>query len=56
MLDFIRMVFAELLSTGCKRKIQNDNLCIRRESNQRPLAFQRVALTTRLSGLLKTCE
>ena len=35
MLDFIYMVFAELLSTGSKRKIQNDNVCLRRESNQR---------------------
>ena len=52
MLDFIYMVLAELLSTGYKRKIQNDNVCRRRESNQRPLAFQRVPLTTQLSGLL----
>ena len=54
MLDFICMVFAELLSTGYKRKIQNDKVCLRRESNQRPLAIQRVPLTTRLSGLLTT--
>ena len=50
MLDFICMVFAELLSTGYKRKIQNYNLCLRLESTQRPLAFQRVPLTTRLIG------
>ena len=52
MLDFICMVFTELLSTGIKRKIQNDNACLRRVSNQRPLAFQRAPLTTWLSGLL----
>ena len=56
MLDFICMVFAELLSLGYKRKIQHDNVCLRRESNQRPLAFQRVPLTTRLPGLLTTSE
>ena len=56
MLGFICLVFAELLSTGYNRKIQNDNVCPRRESNHRPLAFQRVPLTTRLAGLLKTCE
>ena len=55
MLDFMCMVFAELLSMGYKRKIQNDKVCLRRESNQRHLAFQRVPLTTRLSGLLTTC-
>ena len=44
MLDSICMVFAELLSTGYKRKIQNYNVCLRRESNQRHLAFQRVSL------------
>ena len=54
MLDFICMVFAELSSTGYKRKIQNNNVCLRRESNQRPLAFQRVPLSMRLSGLLTT--
>ena len=26
------------------RKIQNENICLRRESNQRPLAFQPAAL------------
>ena len=36
MLDLIFMVFVELLSTGYKRKIQNDNVCLRRESNKRP--------------------
>ena len=49
-LDFIFIGFAELWATGSKRKTQNENICIRRESNQRPLAFQRTALTTRLSG------
>ena len=46
-LDFICMVFAELLSTGYKRisKIQNYVVCLRRESNQRPLTLQRVPLT-----------
>ena len=44
------MVFIELWATGRKRKIQNENMCLRRESNQWPLAFQRVALTTRLEG------
>ena len=50
MLDFICMVFAEQLSKGYKRAIQHDNVGLRRESNQRSLAFQRVPLTTRLSG------
>ena len=49
-LDFMCMVFIELWATGRKRKIQNENMCLRRESNQWPLAFQRVALTTRLEG------
>ena len=53
-LDFICLFFTELLSTGYKRTIQNDNVCLWRESNQRPLAFQRFPLTTRLSGLLTT--
>ena len=56
MLDFICMVFAELLSTEYERRIQNDNLCLRRESNQRPLVFQHGLLTTRLSGLLTTSK
>ena len=54
-LDFMCMVFAELLVTGSKRKIQNENMSFRRKSNQRPLAFQRAGLTTRLSGRLTTC-
>ena len=39
MLDFICMIFVELLSTGYKRKIQYNIVCIRWESDQRPLAF-----------------
>ena len=31
MLDLNCMVYAELLSTGSKRKIQNDNVRLRRE-------------------------
>ena len=54
--DFICMVVAELLSTGYRRKIKNDKVCLRRELNQSPLAFQRVPLTTRLSGLLTTLK
>ena len=54
MLDFMCMVYAELFKTGSKRTIQNKNVFLRRESNQRPLAFHRVPLTTRLSGLLTT--
>ena len=50
MLDFICMVFIELWATGRKRKIQNENTCLRRESNQWPLPFQRAALTTRHEG------
>ena len=42
MLDFICMVFAEMWAAESKRKIQNDNVCLHRESNQRSLAFQRV--------------
>ena len=56
LIDFICMVFAELLSTGYKRKIQTDNVCICRESNQPPLAYPNVALSTRVSGLLTTYE
>ena len=56
MLVFSCMVFAELLSTGYKLKIQNDNICLRRVSNQRPLAFQVFPLSTRLSGLLTICS
>ena len=54
MLNCICGVVAELLSPGYKRNIQNDNVSLRRESNQRPLSFQSVPLTTRLSGLLMT--
>ena len=50
MLDFICIGFAELWATESKRKIQKENKCLRRESNQQPLAFQRAALTTRKSG------
>ena len=57
MLDFICMVFAKLWATGSKRKIQNENVCLRHESNQRPLAFQCAALTTTgtLTRQLTTC-
>ena len=54
MLDFICMIFAELWSTESKRKIQNDNVCLHRDSNQRPLALQRDTLTTQLSGQITT--
>ena len=40
-LDFICMGFVELRATGNKQKIKNGNICIHRESNWRPLAFQR---------------
>ena len=40
MCDFICMGSAELWETGNKWKIQNENICLRRESNQWPLAFQ----------------
>ena len=55
MLDFICMVFAGMLTMFRQRKFQNDNVCLRRESNPRSLAFQRVPLTTRLSGEISTC-
>ena len=48
MLDFICVGFAELSATGIKRKIQNETMCLRGESNLRPIAFRRVNLTTRL--------
>ena len=35
MLDFICMIFAELWSTESKSKIQNYDVCLRRDSNQR---------------------
>ena len=40
MLYFIYMVSAELWEMGTKGKIQNENVCFRRELNQRPLDFQ----------------
>ena len=40
MLDFICMGFTELWGTGSKPKCQNENICLHRESNQRPLAYQ----------------
>ena len=55
MLDFICIVFAELQLTGSERKIQNDNMCFLRESNQRSFAFQWAALTTRPLRQLTTC-
>ena len=39
MLDFICMVFAGMWTMFRLRKFQNDNVCLRRESNPRPLAF-----------------
>ena len=54
-LDFICMIFAEPWSTKRKRKIQNDDVCLRRDSNQRALALQCDTLTTRLSGQITTC-
>ena len=38
-LDVINKGSAEL-KEGNKRKIQNENICLLRESNQLPLAFQ----------------
>ena len=40
MLDFIYKGSTELKGTENNRKIQKGNVCLRRESNQRPLAFQ----------------
>ena len=40
MLDFICMGFTELWGTGSKQKCQNENICLHREPNQRPLAYQ----------------
>ena len=48
------MVFAKLREMGSKGKVQNENMCLQRESNNRPLAFQHAALTTWLSGQLTT--
>ena len=51
MLDFIGMGFAELWASGSKWKIQNEkNICLHRESNQRPLAFQRGASNYAATG------
>ena len=36
MLDFICVIFVKLWVTGSKRKVQNQNIYLRRESNQRP--------------------
>ena len=47
MLDFICMGFVKLSATGSKRTNQNENMCLRGESNLRPLAFP-VTLATRL--------
>ena len=38
-LDFICMAFADLLGTG-KEKNRNESLCLKRESNHRPVALQ----------------
>ena len=35
MLDFICMGSADLFGTGRERKIQNENLCLQRDSNSR---------------------
>ena len=48
MFDFICIGFAERSATGGKRKLQNENMCLRVESNLRPLAFQLDTLTTQL--------
>ena len=34
MLDFIYMGTADLFGTGMERKIQNENICFQRDSNQ----------------------
>ena len=44
MFNFICMGFAELWATGSKPKIQNKNIWIHLESNQRLLAFQHAVL------------
>ena len=43
MLDFICMGFAELWTTESKLKIQNENIGLHRQLNQRPIAPQRGA-------------
>ena len=50
MLDSICMDSAELWGTRNKRKIQYQNICHRRESNQRPLEFQPGALDRLATG------
>ena len=56
MLIYICRVFAELLALEVHViAIQNENMCLSRESNQRPIDLQRSALTTRLSGEYPTC-
>ena len=42
MLDFICKGFAELSATGSKRKIQNEHVYLRGDSNLQPHVFQRV--------------
>ena len=44
MLDFVCMGFAKLRGTGKKRKLQNEIICLHRESNHRPFAFKPSAL------------
>ena len=53
MLDFIFMVFAEVLSTGSKRKIQNDSLFLPWESNQQPLLTTFTVLIALISKSFK---
>ena len=43
-LDLSYMDSIELCETGSKQKIQNENICLQRESNQIPLVFQAGAL------------
>ena len=40
MLDYICMGSPELYGMGSKHKIQNENICLHQQLNQRPLAFQ----------------
>ena len=44
-------VWSSLWATRSKRKIQNGNIFLHWKTNQRPLAFQRTALTPRLIQL-----
>ena len=50
MLYFICKGSTELYGTGNKRKIQNENICLRRESNKRPLPFQPDTLDSFATG------